>query len=213
MLALPLAAQTVPETAPTPATVEEALHQMADAAGVIFSGEVVSIRQVAGEGGASGVVEVAFHVEEAVRGCAAGQVYTLREWAGLWTGEPRYRVGQQLLMLLHAPGASGISSPVGGMDGAIPLRATTPAVGQGSGTAMARTATASSSTANTEVEATPVVADLRWVGTRLVRAPQSSSGVVTGSAGSSAADGSTAMQQAAVETVLGMLRSWPQPQR
>lgn len=236
LAALPLAAQTgpetVPETAPTPATVEEALHQMADVAGVIFSGEVVSIRQVAGEGGASGVVEVAFRVEEAVRGCAGGQVYTLREWAGLWTGEPRYRVGQRLLMLLHAPGASGISSPVGGMDGAIPLRATTPAVGQGSGAAMARTATAgsaaaSSLAANTEVEATPVVADLRWVGTRLARAPQTSAGVVTGSAASSAgssaassstatssaADSSTAMQQAAVETVLGMLRSWPQPQR
>jgi hypothetical protein len=31
-------------------------------------------------------------------------------------------VGQRYLMLLHAPGVAGLSSPVGGMDGAIPIR-------------------------------------------------------------------------------------------
>ncbi len=35
-------------------TVEDALHRMSDQAGVVFLGEVVAIRHIAGEGGASG---------------------------------------------------------------------------------------------------------------------------------------------------------------
>src|ERR1700735_844058 len=97
-------------------TVEDALHHMSDQAGVVFLGEVVAIRHIAGEGGASGVVEVEFRVDQAVRGCTGGSSYVLREWAGLWSGgDQRYRVGQRLLMLLHAPGAGGVTSPVGGM--------------------------------------------------------------------------------------------------
>ena len=72
--------------------------------------------------GATGVVEIEFAVEDAVRGVSGG-TYTLREWAGLWpAGDEPFRVGQRYLMLLHAPGAAGLSSPVGGMDGAIPIR-------------------------------------------------------------------------------------------
>jgi hypothetical protein len=33
--------------------------------------------------GATGVVEITFAVEDAVRG-VSGSTYTLREWAGLW---------------------------------------------------------------------------------------------------------------------------------
>jgi hypothetical protein len=208
------------DTAPTPETVEEALRQMSDAAGVIFVGEVSAVRQREGEYGASGIVEVDFRVDQAIRGCAAGSLYTLREWAGLWAaGEQRYLPGQRLLMLLHAPGAAGFSSPVGGMAGAIPLRgtATSPLAG-------------SASTA-----ATGEIADLRWVGTRLLRTiPRSTSPVVTGTgqaataqAGTgqaragqagdgqageapsdSAGDASIASQQALVSVVVDMLRSW-----
>ena len=71
----------------------------------------------------------------------------LREWGGLWEGtDERYRVGQRLLMLLHAPGASGLSSPVSGMDGAIPLLA------------------------GASATAEPMV-DLRWVAARVSRGP------------------------------------------
>jgi hypothetical protein len=101
------APQTIPQT------IEDALRQMSDVAGVIFVGEVTAIRQLAGENGASGVVEIDFRVDDAVRGCRASSTYTLREWGGLWSaGDKRYRTGQRLLMLLHSPGAAGVSSPV-----------------------------------------------------------------------------------------------------
>jgi hypothetical protein len=197
MLALPSTLSSQ-ETTPTPQTVEDALHQMSDAAGVIFVGEVTAIRQRAGENGASGVVEVDFRVDEAIRGCVAGSTYTMREWAGLWAaGDQRYHAGQRLLMLLHAPGTGGMSSPVGGADGAIPVRgtATTPQA------------------ASASVASTPLIADLRWVGTRLVRVvPYVTSPIVTGASQQTAAGGdvSTAAQQAPVTVVVEMLRSWQQ---
>jgi hypothetical protein len=186
------------DTAPTPQTIEDALHQMSDAAGVIFVGEVTAIRQRAGENGASGAVEVDFRVDEAIRGCTAGSTYTMREWAGLWTaGDSRYRIGQRLLMLLHAPGAGGMSSPVGGTNGAIPVR----------GTATPPQA------ASASVASTPLIADLRWVGTRLQRVvPYVTSPIVTGASQQPAANGdvSTAAPQAPVTVVVEMLRSWQQ---
>ncbi len=115
-----------------PQTVEDALHEMSNAAGVIFVGQVMLVRVVPGSGGAPGVVEVTFRVDQAVRGCSAGGTYVLREWQGLWEGgDARYRVGQRLLMLLRTPGASGLSSPVGGMDGAIPIRGVESQIGSG----------------------------------------------------------------------------------
>ena len=229
---LPAAAHSQ-DTAPTPGTVEEALHQMSDSAGVIFVGEVTAIRWREGENGASGLVEVAFRVDEAVRGCSDGTTYTLHEWAGLWAGgDPRYRVGQRLLMMLHAPGAAGVSSPVGGMTGAIPLRgaATAPQTDSASPAqvstnqvAMTQMSTAQASTVQASAaQASAVqvseIADLRWVGTRILRTPltsSSSSPVVTGMAqaadggGTSApGDSSIATQQASVKVVVNMLRSW-----
>ena len=185
-------------------TVEDALHRMSDQAGVVFVGEVIAIRHIAGEGSASGVVEVEFRVDQAVRGCAAGGSYVLREWAGLWSGgDQRYRVGQRLLMLLHAPGAGGVTSPVGGMTGAIPIR--------GSASSLQASATASSTPSP--------VADLRWVGTRLQRTiayRNSSSQLATASSGAkdiSANDAandtsSIAAQQASVTVVVNMLAGW-----
>jgi hypothetical protein len=124
---------------------------MTQLAGVIFAGQVVAVRQLQAVGGATGVVEITFAVDDAVRGAGGGS-YTLREWAGLWPGgdEP-FRVGQRYLMLLHSPGAAGLSSPVGGMDGAIPIRGVASAAGP--------------------AEADSLSADLSWVGTRVVVQP------------------------------------------
>jgi hypothetical protein len=185
-----------------PQTVVDVLHQLSDKAAVIFAGQVVAIRRPNG-----GVVEVEFRVDQAIRGCTARTHYVLREWAGLW-------VGQRLLMLLHAPGAAGMSSPVGGLDGAIPIR-------QG-GAAVASTEVASPRQA-------PFV-DLRWLGARLPRViayrDEASSGAklvdasvagrfeqqvsVGGTSGSaaSASPASVPAQQASVEAVIGMLTSW-----
>jgi len=167
---------------------------MSDSAGVIFIGEVTAIRSVNGTNGASGIVEVDFRVDQAVRNCTSNSTYTLREWAGLWAaGDQRYRTGQRLLMLLHAPGPSGISSPVGGMAGAIPVRAST----------------TSPDTASATTASAPLIADLRWVGTHLQRPlPYTSSILVTAQSFPSVSDTSTAAQQAPVSVVVGMLNSW-----
>ncbi len=108
-------AQSVAATAP--ATVQGVLLEMASHAGVIFSGLVVGITRA----DAAGYVDVRFRVEHAVRGVATTGAYVLREWAGLWSGGDRYFVGKRYLMLLTARGPSGMSAPVDGLDGAIPL--------------------------------------------------------------------------------------------
>jgi hypothetical protein len=169
---------------------------MSDSAGVIFVGEVTAIRSVTGADGSSGIVEVDFRIDQAVRNCTPNSTYTLREWAGLWSaGDQRYRIGQRLLMLLHAPGPSGITSPVGGMTGAIPVRASTP----------------SPDTASATTASTGLIADLRWIGTRLQRPlPYISSTLVTAQTSPSVSDTSTAAQQAPVSVVIGMLTSWQQ---
>jgi hypothetical protein len=193
-----------------PQTVVDVLHQLSDKADVIFAGQVVAVRRPNG-----GVVEVEFRVDQAIRGCAAGTPYVLREWAGLWAGDTqRYRVGQRLLMLLHGPSAAGMSSPVGGLDGAIPIR-------QG-GAAVASAEIAS--------PRQPPFVDLRWLGVKVPRVvayregtsagakivgasvagrseQQTSSGVTTGSS-ASGPPASVPAQQASVEAVIGMLTSW-----
>src|SRR5215469_4220105 len=215
-------------TAPTPQTLEEALHQLSNAAGVIFVGEVVAIRHRTGENGSSGIVETDFRVDQAIRGCSTG-TYTLREWAGLWSGgDQRYRVGQRLLMLLHAPNLAGVSSPVGGMDGAIPIRGAVSELVPQDSTARAAVANASSITAtraSTTVVATPAppVADLRWVGTRVLRSisfqttttpstkPATANIDATSASWPTIADvseASIAAQQAPVSVVVNMITAW-----
>ena len=215
-----------PASSASPQTVVDVLHQLSDKADVIFAGQVVAIRR-----SNAGVVEVEFRVDQAIRGCTAGTPYVLREWAGLWEGETqRYRVGQRLLMLLHSPSAAGMSSPVGGLDGAIPIR-------QGG---------AASPVADGATPRQPPFVDLRWLGARLPRVvsyrnetargakPASSpalvlsqlrwasvaaSGSVTnavpitpiaGNADSS--NSSVPAQQASVDAVIGMLASWQKAQ-
>lgn len=188
---------------------------MSDLAGIIFIGQVTAIRQNVGQQDASGIVEVDFNIEQAVRGCTAGTTYTLREWAGLWeAGSERYRIGQHLLMMLHSPGPSGLTSPVDGMNGAIPVL---PAA---SGSRMLTTATAAPQPlSNTAAPPSPV-ADLRWVATRLSRPlPYSTSPVrrfaaattVAGVAEASTTSSQTTLDKAGqtpLSTVVEMLGSW-----
>lgn len=194
--------------------VEDVLHEMSDRADVIFVGQVVAIRPHDGDGMGAGFVEVDFQVDQAIRGCTVG-AYAMREWAGLWSGNAnRYQVGQRLLMMLHASGASGMSSPVGGLDGAIPILG----VADASPVAMA--------VANPPVP----MADLRWLGAKVVHSASyvlqaalspapltveqqmagpvnpAANPIVTPDDGSSRA--STPVQQATVDTVVKLLTSW-----
>jgi hypothetical protein len=210
-------------TAAQPQTVVDILHQLSDKADVIFAGQVTGILR-----SNDGVVEVEFRVDQAIVGCTAG-TYILREWAGLWAGDnQRYRVGQRLLMLLHAPSAAGMSSPVGGLDGAIPIRQ------GGRATPLTEDATVTASE--------PPFVDLRWLGARLPRtvsyrrgpAPVSKtaslaaglpgqlqavrvadSGSVTHAAliapkaeSAGVTEGSVPAEQASVDAVVDMLSTW-----
>jgi hypothetical protein len=132
-----------------PAAAAVVLKGLAARAGVIFAGHVVEVRR----NDSAGYVDVVFAVDRAVRGCDGSQRYVLREWAGLWADEPRrYGVGQRLLMIVSARGASGMSAPVGGMAGRIPLVGARPAV-------LARAGVAPADTGESAEEAV----DLRWV--------------------------------------------------
>ncbi|WP_158942775.1 hypothetical protein [Granulicella sp. S190] len=199
-----------------PASVTDVLRGMSDRAAVIFMGQVLAVRLPESADPASGIVEVEFRVDRAIRGCTAGEPFVLREWGGLWVGgNRRYRVGQRLLMLLHAPGAGGMSSPVGGLEGAIPVR-------QGDAGAELKESAGLSSG--------PYV-DLRWLGARVPRTisyrsePVRAAGAlprIAAAAGLSGEDGSGVMplgsigageasspaQQASVDAVLGLLVSW-----
>lgn len=121
-----------------PTTVSAVLRSMASRAGVVFVG---SVQRIVPEGG---VVEIDFAVQQPLAG-VSGRTYVAREWAGRWMGaQQRYRVGQSAMFFLHAPGASGLSSPVDGMIGVVPLVQ--------SGTKLG------------------AMVDLRWVATRVNRA-------------------------------------------
>jgi hypothetical protein len=138
-----------------PNTADAVIEEMAQAAGVIFAGQVMAVRRPVGfagsaENGAEGVVEIDLRVDQAVRGPVAGSIYTVREWSGLWNasgGGERYRVGQRLLLFLYAADLHGMSSPVHGRDGAVPLRGGGVAPGPDDSTA----------------EAAQWMVDLRWV--------------------------------------------------
>ncbi len=160
-------------TAP-PSTTVDALYSMADAAGVIFAGTVTGIRRSQlRDGSAGGVVEVDFAVTEAIRGVSGG-VYTLREWAGLWAANDQpLQVGRRYLMMLHQPNSAGLSSPVAGGDGAIPVRGAGPAAvpdsisAAGSASAGGSQAAAASVTASGSGRDDGTVVDLGWVATHV----------------------------------------------
>ena len=153
-----VSAQTSPATQSAPATnLQDTLYDMSSQAGVIFAGQVLAVRPQLdlAYGSASGWVEIEFRIDQAIRGCVGQATYILREWSGLWSGgNQRYTVGQRLLMMLHTPSDSGLSSPIGGQDGAIPL------IGAGAAPRPQDRFTAAAEQA----------VDLRWIEARLLRA-------------------------------------------
>ena len=104
-----------PQTAPTQ---EAVLRALFDNAGAIFTGQVTAIRETP----YSSIIEVDFHVEDAIRG-VQNSTYTLHQWIShpLFLDAP-YQLGERNLLFLHALTPSGLSSPVGGQIGKIPLQ-------------------------------------------------------------------------------------------
>jgi hypothetical protein len=127
------------------------LQLMAGHAAVIFTGQVVDIARNDDEG----FVDIRFQIDQSVRGAPQSGTYVLREWAGLWTAHPvRYHLGDRKLMLLPARGSAGMSSPIGGADGAIPILA----------------ASAAPSPTTVDAASSPALAvDLSWIQARAQR--------------------------------------------
>jgi hypothetical protein len=105
-----------------PGRVPAELQPVARRAGTIFSGRVISVVPARSDSpGRVPTVTITFQVEQAVRGVKAGQTFSFREWTGLWSTGERYRVGQRLLLFLYTPSRLGLTSPVGGPSGRLPI--------------------------------------------------------------------------------------------
>jgi hypothetical protein len=89
--------------------------QLARAAGIIFSGTVVSVGRTSAiiPGQSVGSVAITFHVESAIRGATPGEDLTITQWIGLWSGGQRYRVGERVLLFLYPRSRIGLTSCVG----------------------------------------------------------------------------------------------------
>jgi hypothetical protein len=98
------------------------LPQLAQSAGIIFSGRVTAIAHPAPSAGhAVETVAITFHVDQAIRGPARGSEVTISQWMGVWSGGQRYRVGERLLLFLYPPSKLGLTSCVGGPMGRFAL--------------------------------------------------------------------------------------------
>ncbi len=122
--AAPPATAVGPRRASSAAT----LQQLSRHAGFIFRGRVLRVERLRGGSGSPATVQVTFLVIEGIRGTRSGDHLTIREWAGAWAaGRPRYRAGQELLLFLYPLSRMGLTSPVGGEAGILPLDAQLPA--------------------------------------------------------------------------------------
>src|SRR6266550_698884 len=89
--------------------------QLSRSAGMIFSGTVLGVEtQPAGKDRSLPLIFTKFRVDRSIAGVRAGQVVTVREWAGVWHTHRAMRVGQRLLIFLYPPSRLGLTSPVGG---------------------------------------------------------------------------------------------------
>jgi hypothetical protein len=90
------------------------IEKLTRPAGIIFSGEVVRIERERDLDGKPASIRVAFRVDEALRGCNAGETIEIAEWAELWVRRDRYRVGQKVFLFLYPRNHAGLTSPVAG---------------------------------------------------------------------------------------------------
>jgi len=100
------------------------MRQVTNHAATIFVGKVMSLeaRPLAASDQV-GCVQITFQVEQGVRGTRAGEQFSFREWAGLWSELDRYRIGQRMMLFLYTPSTLRLTSPVGGPAGRFPIDA------------------------------------------------------------------------------------------
>ena len=117
-LAFSAQAQIIPERT----SFSTNLRVASRAAGTIFRGTVLSVeRRAALRPNQLETIEIAFHVDEGLKGVKTGSTFHIREWVGLWDSRDRYRVGERVALFLYPPSCLGLTSPVGGDAGRYPL--------------------------------------------------------------------------------------------
>lgn len=100
----------------------ERLRAASRSAGTIFRGTVLSVeRRAPSRPNQLGTVEIAFHVDEGLKGVKTGSTFRILEWIGLWTSRDRYRIGERVALFLYPPSLLGLTSPVGGDAGRYPI--------------------------------------------------------------------------------------------
>lgn len=94
------------------------LRQMTRNSGAIFAGRVLSVQYFHPHfTDEVPTIRITFRVERGIRGTRTGGRFVLREWAALWNGGERYRVGERVLLFLYPTSKVGLTSPVGGERG------------------------------------------------------------------------------------------------
>lgn len=106
---LPAPAQAVFSGVSSPSS---QLSQTVRAAGFIFSGTVLSVVRDPAQSGHASTVRTAFKVDRGVRGVRTGEVFTIRQWAGVVPAP--YRPGQRVFLFLYPRSKLGLTSAVGG---------------------------------------------------------------------------------------------------
>lgn len=104
--------------------------KMARTAGMVFSGTVVGVEASPAKDQAVPAIQLQLRVERAIAGVEAGQVLTIREWAGAWPLHRPMHPGEHVLLLLYPQSSLGFTSPVSGALGQIALDASGTKVAQ-----------------------------------------------------------------------------------
>lgn len=95
--------------------------KMVHSAGMVFSATVVSVEALPVKDQPLPAIQIKLRVEHAIAGVAAGEVLTIREWAGAWSMHRPMHAGEHMLLLLYPPSSLGFTSPVSGARGQIAL--------------------------------------------------------------------------------------------
>ena len=97
--------------------------KIARTAGMVFSGTVLSVEASPATDQVLPTIQMKVQVHRALAGVEAGQVLTIREWAGAWSMHRPMHAGEHVLLLLYSPSSLGFTSPVSGALGQIALDA------------------------------------------------------------------------------------------
>jgi hypothetical protein len=91
------------------------LSQMINDSGYIFQGTVTQVQWLPLRNPQDvATIQITFRVSQGIRGVHPGQIFSIKEWAGLWDSDNRYRAGQNVILFLYRPSKLGLTSPVSG---------------------------------------------------------------------------------------------------